>query len=44
MNGNSASIVVKYDGEAQASQIAQISEIVYEQTGILPANVKIVCK
>ena len=44
LNGNSASIVVKYDGEVVSSQVAQIGEIVYEQTGILPANVKIVCK
>lgn len=44
LNGDSASIVVKYDGEVVGSQVAQIGEIVYEQTGILPANVKIVCK
>ncbi|MBO7169865.1 MAG: SpoIIIAH-like family protein, partial [Clostridia bacterium] len=44
LNGDSASIVVKCEGEVQAGQVAQISEIVYEQAGILPANVKIVCK
>ena len=44
LNGNSASVVVKADGEVAGSHVAQISEIVYEQAGILPANVKIVCK
>ncbi len=44
LNGNSASIVVKHEGEVVGSQVAQISEIVYEQAGILPSNVKIVCK
>ncbi len=44
LNGDSASVVVKADGEVVGSHVAQISEIVYEQAGILPANVKIVCK
>ncbi len=37
----SASIVVKSDG-LQAAQISQINEIVYEQAGISPVNVKII--
>ena len=36
-----ASIVVKSDG-LQASQISQINEIVYEQAGISPTDVKII--
>lgn len=36
-----ASVVVKSE-ELQAAQIAQINEIVYEQAGILPANIKII--
>ena len=38
---DSASIVVKSDG-LQAAQISQINEIVYEQSGISPVNVKII--
>jgi stage III sporulation protein AH len=38
---DSASIVVKSDG-LQAAQISQINEIVYEQAGISPVNVKII--
>lgn len=41
VSGNAASIVVKSDGLMQ-NDIAQINEIVYEQAGILPVNVKIV--
>ena len=37
----SASIVVKSDG-LQAAQISQINEIVYEQAGISPVNIKII--
>ena len=36
-----ASIVVKSEG-LQASQISQINEIVYEQAGISPADIKII--
>lgn len=43
VNGDSASIIVKSDG-LLPSEIAQISEIVYEQTGILPTNLKIIEK
>ena len=43
LNGESCSVVV--NGESlQPSQISQINEIVYEQAGILPANVRIVTK
>ena len=38
---DSASIVVKSDG-LQAAQISQINEIVYEQAGISPVNIKII--
>lgn len=38
---DSASIVVRSDG-LQAAQISQINEIVYEQAGISPVNVKII--
>lgn len=44
VNGDSASVIVKTDGELVNSQIAQISEIVYTSTGILPANTKIIQK
>ena len=41
INKDSASIVVKSEG-LQAAQISQINEIVYEQSGISPVNVKII--
>ena len=41
VNGSTVSIVVKSDG-LLPSEIAQINEIVYEQAGALPVNVKIV--
>ena len=41
ISGESASIVVKSEG-LQAAQISQINEIVYEQAGILPTNIKII--
>ena len=41
INNDSANIVVKSDG-LQAAQISQINEIVYEQAGILPVNIKII--
>ena len=43
VNGDSASIIVKSAG-LLPSEVAQISEIVYEQTGILPSNLKIIEK
>ncbi len=41
VNGSTVNIVVKTDG-LLASDVAQINEIVYEQAGVLPVNVKIV--
>ena len=41
ISGENASIVVKSDGLA-AAQISQINEIVYEQAGIDPADIKII--
>ena len=42
INGDSATVVVKTDGEGLLpNQIAQINEIVYEQSEILPVNIKI---
>ena len=40
ISGDKASIVVSSDG-LQAAQIAQINEIVYAQSGILPVNITI---
>ena len=44
INGDSASVIVKSDSELLPSQVAQITEIVYQQTGILPANLTIIRK
>lgn len=43
LNGENCSVVVKGDS-LQPNQISQINEIVYEQAGILPANIRIVTK
>lgn len=43
VNGDTASVIVKTDG-LLPNEVAQISEIVYEQAGILPANLKIIEK
>lgn len=43
VNGDSASVIVKSDG-LLPSEVAQIAEIVYEQTGIEPINLKIIEK
>ncbi len=43
VNGERANIIVQSDG-LLPNEIAQINEIVYEQAGILPANVKIIEK
>ncbi len=43
VNGDSASVIVKSTG-LLPNEIAQISEIVYEQAGILPVNLKIIEK
>ena len=44
ISGNSASIVVKNEGQLQAAQLAQINAVVYEQAGIEPVNITIVAK
>ena len=44
LSGESASIIVKSDTDLMTSHVAQISEIVYTESGVLPANVKIICK
>ena len=41
VNGSTVNIVVKTAG-LMPNEVAQINEIVYEQTGAIPANVKIV--
>lgn len=41
VNGSTVNIVVKSAG-LMPNEVAQINEIVYEQTGAIPANVKIV--
>jgi len=43
VNGDSASVIVKSAG-LLPNEIAQISEIVYEQAGVLPVNLKIIEK
>ena len=43
LNGDSVSIIVKADS-LQPAQIAQINEIVYSSTGIVPAGVTIIAK
>ena len=44
ISGDSASVIVRSDSELLGTHVAQISEIVYEQAGIKPANLKILCK
>lgn len=43
INDDSVTVIVKAD-KLLASQTAQINEIVYQQTGILPSNLKIIAK
>ncbi len=43
INGDMVNIIVKSDG-LLANEVAQINEIVYEQTGTVPSNVKIIEK
>ena len=43
INGDSCSVVVN-GSELQPNQISQINEIVYEQAGISPTNIRIVTK
>ena len=42
--GDKINVIVSSAEELVASQVAQINEIVYEATGILPVNVKIMQK
>ena len=44
INGGSANIVVRAEGQLQASQLAQINAVVYEQAGIEPINITVVAK
>lgn len=44
INGDSANIVVRTEGQLNASQLAQINAVVYEQAGIEPINITIVAK
>ena len=44
INGDSANIVVKSEGQLQSAQLAQINAVVYEQAGIEPINITIVAK
>lgn len=44
INGDSCSVVVKNEGTLTPAQISQINEIVYEQAGIEPLNIRIVTK
>ena len=44
INGEACSVVVSSDAALQPAQISQINEIVYEQAGIQPVNVKIITK
>ena len=44
INGEACSVVVSNEGELAPAQISQINEIVYEQAGIQPVNVKIITK
>ena len=44
INGDSANIVVRAEGQLQSSQLAQINAVVYEQAGIEPVNITIVAK
>lgn len=43
VNGDSASVIVRTDG-LTPGEVAQISEIVYNETGILPTELKIIEK
>ena len=44
INGEKVNVIVKSGEALITSQVAQINEIVYEATGIVPANVKIMRK
>ena len=42
INGDSANIVVRTEGQLQSSQLAQINAVVYEQAGIEPVKINII--
>ena len=44
INGDSCSVVVSNEGELLPAQLSQINEIVYEQAGIAPTNIRIIAK
>ena len=44
INGDSANIVVRNEGQLQTAQLAQINAVVYEQAGIEPVNITVVAK
>ncbi len=44
LSADSASIIVRQDSELLQNQIAQIKEIVYSESQILPANIRIIRK
>ena len=44
LSGDKISVIVRSEETLAASQVAQINEIVYSQTGIIPANVNIIQK
>ena len=44
INGDSASIVVKYDERLTPAQLAQINTVVYDYTGIEPVNITITAR
>ena len=44
INGDTCSVVVNSEGELLPAQISQINEIVYEQAGIQPTNIRIITK
>ncbi len=44
INGDLCSVVVSAEGELSPAQLSQINEIVYEQAGIAPTNIRIITK
>jgi stage III sporulation protein AH len=44
LSGDKISVIVRSDEQLAASQVAQINEIVYSQTGIAPSGVNIIQK
>lgn len=44
INGETASVVVKCEGQLTPAQLAQINAVVYEQAGIEPVNITIIGK